>query len=217
MVADLEKAISIMFGTNGVSLFDKLMAEQAVIDKKMSSVIKLPAKLGEIERLFEQQQSDLAHLDRLPALIEKDNYRKNKARRMAELEAEAEFKAKHQPAQDPDPAPAALPAAPVVHASVPNVSTPSIQNPIYAPVKKLKKRRRDLLSPLIEKAQSEALDKFDAAEIMLKLRSMVNHEIGPLYGIVSDGIEWGNDPCERGTLTMRNLRDRLRKLKNKQY
>lgn len=92
------------------------------------------------------------------------------------------------------PAPTAAPA-PVVAASE-GLAIPKSQRP-------------DLLTPLIEKAQRNETEPFNAAVIWPTLCEMAETKTKPLIGKTEDGIQWtdGNDDVQY--LTLVNLRDRL--------
>ena len=76
-----------------------------------------------------------------------------------------------------------------------------------------KNHRPDLLTPLIEKAQSGETDPFNAALIWPKLCSMVDEKTRPLIGISDEGIKWtdGNDKVK--FLSKKALGDRLQRQK----
>lgn len=78
-----------------------------------------------------------------------------------------------------------------------------------------KNERPDLLVPLIEKAQREAIDPFLPAEIWPKLYSMAEAKTRPLLGVSDEGIKWVNADDETQFLTKRMLSDRLYRLKSK--
>lgn len=95
---------------------------------------------------------------------------------------------------------AVMPDAPVV---VVNVAPQKPQ----APAKQNK--HRDLLVPLIETAQRETSDQFDAPAIWAKLCTMAGKQIRPLLGKDEDGLQWTDGEDELRHLTLKQLRDRL--------
>ena len=102
---------------------------------------------------------------------------------------------------------AAVIDAPVVVAPTPSTSTPA------------KLKRRDELWPVIEKAQREVDDPFDAVAIGLKLCEWAQAEekTFPLIGVTGDSIQWSTDPNDDPKeLTQRGLRDRLGKQKRRE-
>jgi hypothetical protein len=102
---------------------------------------------------------------------------------------------------------AAVIDAPVVVAPTPSTSTPA------------KLKRRDELWPVIEKAQREVDDPFDAVAIWLKLCEWAQAEekTFPLIGVTGDSIQWSTDPNDDPKeLTQRGLRDRLGKQKRRE-
>ena len=102
---------------------------------------------------------------------------------------------------------AAVIDAPVVVAPTPSTSTPA------------KLKRRDELWPVIEKAQREVDDPFDAVAIGLKLCEWAQAKVKtfPLIGITGDAIQWRTDPNDNPKeLTLRGLRDRLGKQKRRE-
>ncbi len=97
--------------------------------------------------------------------------------------------------------------APVVVAPAPSTSTPP------------KNKRRDELWPVIEKAQREVDDLFDAVAIWLKLCEWAQAEekTFPLIGVTGDSIQWSTDPNDDPKeFTRKMLSDRLGKQKKKQ-
>lgn len=95
---------------------------------------------------------------------------------------------------------AVVPAAPVA------VSDSTATTP-QAPAKRIK--RRDLLTPLIEAAQSETSDQFDTPAIWAKLCDMAERKIKPLFGVAPEGIQWTDENDEPQFFSLRALRDRL--------
>ena len=102
---------------------------------------------------------------------------------------------------------AAVIDAPVVVAPTPSTSTPA------------KLKRRDELWPVIEQAQRQLSDPFDAAAIWLKLCEWAQAKVKtfPLIGITGDAIQWRTDPNDDPKeLTQKGLRDRLGKQKRRE-
>lgn len=73
--------------------------------------------------------------------------------------------------------------------------------------------RRDLMASVIEQAQKRCDNAEDASAVWVKLVDMANKGLPPLIGVSEDGIKWldGNDQPQ--FLTLKNLRDRLRRRK----
>lgn len=69
--------------------------------------------------------------------------------------------------------------------------------------------RRDLLAPLIEVAQREVKDPFDAAAMFASLRAMAEKATTPFVGVSDEGIKWMDTNDNPQFLTIKNLRDRL--------
>ena len=104
---------------------------------------------------------------------------------------------------------AAVIDAPVVVAPTSSTSTPA------------KNTRRYDLSPVIEKAQREVDDPFDAVAIWLKLCDWAQlpekTKPSPLIGVTGNSIQWGTDPNDDPQeLTKKMLRDRLGKQKRRE-
>ena len=104
---------------------------------------------------------------------------------------------------------AAVTDAPVVVAPTSSTSTPA------------KNTRRYDLSPVIEKAQREVDDPFDAVAIWLKLCDWAQlpekTKPSPLIGVTGNSIQWGTDPNDDPQeLTKKMLRDRLGKQKRRE-
>jgi len=77
-----------------------------------------------------------------------------------------------------------------------------------------KKKRRDLLTPLIETVQKEQANPFDTAAIWLRLCELATAKTYPLIGITGDSIQWRIDSLdEPKEFTRKMLSDRLRKQK----
>lgn len=64
----------------------------------------------------------------------------------------------------------------------------------------VKARRRDILAPAIERAQREALDPWDAAEVMAILQAHARQAPppAPLLGVDEDGLKWDNPRSKDG-------------------
>lgn len=75
--------------------------------------------------------------------------------------------------------------------------------------------RPDLLSPLIESAQREAQDPFNANEIWPKLCDKAEKKIRPFVGSSDGELKWANGDDDVQFLTLKMLRDRLGRQKNK--
>lgn len=85
----------------------------------------------------------------------------------------------------------------------------------HKPQRVPKNERPDLLVPLIEKAQREAIDPFLPAEIWPKLCSLAQAQNRPLLGVSDEGIKWVNADDETQFFTLKMLSNRLYRLKNK--
>lgn len=77
------------------------------------------------------------------------------------------------------------------------------------------KKRRDLLSPLIELAQSNCLNPQVTAEVWSALLALTDKRQPPLLGPSEDGIKWQDSNDEIQFLSIKNLRDRLSRSKKK--
>lgn len=75
--------------------------------------------------------------------------------------------------------------------------------------------RRDLLTPVIEAAQKECGDQFDAPAVWASLVRMAGAGKSPLLGVSDDGIKWKDSNDEPQFLNIKNLRDRLSRSKKK--
>lgn len=79
-----------------------------------------------------------------------------------------------------------------------------------------RQKRRNLLSPVIEKAQRQSGNRYDTASVWLELVKMAQAQESPLIGVTEDGIKWADGNDELKYLSVKNLRDRLkRELKQK--
>jgi hypothetical protein len=79
-----------------------------------------------------------------------------------------------------------------------------------------RRKRRDLLTPVIEKAQRQSGNKYDAAIVWNELVKMAQAQESPLKGVTEDGIQWADGNNEWKHLSLKNLRDRItRKQKQK--
>ena len=76
--------------------------------------------------------------------------------------------------------------------------------------------RRDLLAPLIERAQGKCSDPLDAPAVFAELLKMAAAKEKPFIGgITEDGIQWTGSNDEIKFLSLKNLRERLHRQKNK--
>jgi len=81
-----------------------------------------------------------------------------------------------------------------------------------APVKK----RRDLLSPVIEAAQRECGEPYDAPAVFAVLKNFAESQKKPLIGgVTEDGIQWEDEKGEPQFLSLKNLRERLNRQKRR--
>ena len=88
---------------------------------------------------------------------------------------------------------------------------PTVGSASYAPAR----ARRDLLAPVLEAAQKECGDQFDAPAVWASLVRMADAGKRPLLGVCDDGIKWQDSNDETQFLTIKNLRDRLSRSKKK--
>ena len=72
-------------------------------------------------------------------------------------------------------------------------------------------RRSDLLRPLIDKATQEVDDPTDASQVFTKMRTWAEQQRPPLKGVTQTGIQWVDSIENVKELSIRNLRDRLRR------
>ena len=75
--------------------------------------------------------------------------------------------------------------------------------------------RRGLLAPVIEAAQKECEDPFDAPAVWASLVRMADAGKRPLLGVSDEGIKWQDSNDEPQFLNLKNLRDRLSRSKKK--
>ena len=111
----------------------------------------------------------------------------------------------------------------IVETTEPQQRAPAIDTATPAPAGPLvtasdapaipKNQRPDLLTPLIEKAQSGETDPFSAAVIWPKLRNMAELKTTPFIGITESGLQWIDANDSAKFLTKRALGDRLRRVK----
>ena len=88
---------------------------------------------------------------------------------------------------------------------------PTVSSASNAPAR----ARRDLLAPVIEAAQKECEDQFDAPAVWASLVCMAGAGKRPLLGVCDDGIKWQDSNDEPQFLNIKNLRDRLIRSKKK--
>ena len=100
--------------------------------------------------------------------------------------------------------------APEPQASKPSPA-PTVGSASNAPAR----ARRDLLAPVIEAAQKECGDQFDAPAVWAPLVRMASAGKHPLLGVSDDGIKWQDSNDKTQFLTIKNLRDRLSRSKKK--
>ncbi len=86
---------------------------------------------------------------------------------------------------------------------------PAVDEPVKAPQPK---RRRDLLTPLIEAAQRACQGSNDVPTIFATLQSWAKEKQPrpPLVGVTENGIQWIDSNDRAHELSVKNLRDRLR-------
>lgn len=81
------------------------------------------------------------------------------------------------------------------------------------PIHAQTKSRRDLLDPLIEAAQRECGLLFDSPAVWASLKKMAESRKSPFQGVTEDGLKWLDANDEPQFLTLKNLRDRLNRMK----
>lgn len=101
---------------------------------------------------------------------------------------------------EPQPAPDSAPSAPLMTAGT---------------VKVQAKARRDLLTPAIEAAQRACEDIFDTPAIWGVMSEMARAQKYRLLGVSEDGIKWLDANDEIQFFKLKDLRDRLRRMKQK--
>lgn len=103
-----------------------------------------------------------------------------------------------------------------VHALADSFIDPAPEEPQDAtPAPVATNARRDLLAPVIEAAQKECGDQFDAPAVWASLARMAEAGKRPLLGVSEDGIKWQDANDEPQFFTLKNLRDRLRRSNKK--
>lgn len=75
--------------------------------------------------------------------------------------------------------------------------------------------RRDLMTPVIESAQRQCKDPYDAAEVWNVLVRMCKGGHGPMFGVTEDGIQWADSEDTVCIFSVKNLGDRLRNWRRK--
>ncbi len=95
------------------------------------------------------------------------------------------------------------------------LKTESNPAPQSAPTKP--KRRRDLLAPLIEAAQRECMPSDDVPAIFAVLRAWATSKPPrpPLLGVTNSGIQWIDASDDQQELSLKNLRDRIKRAKTR--
>ncbi|MCA0439370.1 MAG: hypothetical protein LCH71_02620 [Proteobacteria bacterium] len=78
-----------------------------------------------------------------------------------------------------------------------------------------RRTRRDLLAPVIEAAQKECANPFDAPAVWAALAQMAEARKRPLAGVTDDGIKWFDTNDDPQFLTQKNLGERLRRMKRR--
>ena len=77
-----------------------------------------------------------------------------------------------------------------------------------------KLKRRNLLTPVIERAQRDCADPFDAPAVFAALKGLAEQKVKPLIGgITEDGIQWEDEKGDPQCLSLKGLRERLRRQK----
>ena len=115
------------------------------------------------------------------------------------------FAAVGDQAKDGDNAPAQTAAMPAPVVAVDASDAPAI----------LKNQRPDLLTPLIEKAQSGETNQFSTAVIWAKLCDMAESKTTPFIGKTESGLKWIDANDDSQFLTKGALGDRLRRQKTR--
>ena len=189
------------FNPTASEIFEQ-MDQKAIDDAKLRRV----RPLTEIDFTppFDFQRTESDRRDRQRERDREHDIETARLAEIARLQVRDEHEASKQAALV---AGAAVTNAPVVVAPTPSTSTPA------------KLKRRDELWPVIEKAQREVDDPFDAVAIRLKLCEWAQAEekTFPLIGVTGDSIQWSTDPNDDPKeLTQRGLRDRLGKQKRRE-
>ena len=122
------------------------------------------------------------------------------------------FKARGVAAAQAGPVPAAEQAAP----PEPVQAAPAAEK---EPSQGRTRRRRDLLAPLVEKAQRECSNPSDSAEVFALLRNwaQIRPPLPPLFGVTEDGcIQWRDSNDNPKELSIDALRGRINRRDGKQ-
>lgn len=75
-----------------------------------------------------------------------------------------------------------------------------------------KAKRRTLLSPLIDAAQAACPDPYNTPSVWSKLREMAVAKTAPFIGATDEGLQWIDENDQPKYLSLKNLRDRLRRM-----
>jgi hypothetical protein len=75
------------------------------------------------------------------------------------------------------------------------------------------KKRRNILSPVIEQAQRECIDRYDVAEVWNMMCDLARRRQKPLYGVVEDGIQYTDEFDRPKVLRKKALSERLKRRK----
>ena len=87
---------------------------------------------------------------------------------------------------------------------------PQISRITDAPIRRTK---RDLLSPLIERAQKECPNPFDTPSVWTKLSEAAKAKKPPFFGVTESGLQWVDSEDQPKDFTIKNLRERLKRQK----
>lgn len=94
-------------------------------------------------------------------------------------------------------------------------TSPMVMNSAPSDAPEKAGRERDVLTRAILTAQQRCGESSNANAVWLALTQMAKNKEAPLVGVVPEGIQWLNAEDEPCHLSLRNLRDRLRRKKPK--
>ena len=95
------------------------------------------------------------------------------------------------------------------------LATAELVESVQADLATTRKTRRDLMTPAIEAAQRECQASHDAAEVWNVLARMCEEGRKPMIGKTEEGIQWVDESDELCLLSLKALRDRLRRSRDR--